>query len=161
MKSEDDGEVGGGRGEGDGRERRGDGLEPGKEKGRPGEPGRPLIFQASDGLSDRDPSGPAAGLRAGRACEPACGRDGRLRPFGERAFPTAFRSARDASFHGSCLRAASSSSGLSAPDRHCCRGHKSEPGVSLLWPPAASFPRETGRQNKTTLKRKPSRVKAR
>ena len=66
------------------------------------------------GLTDRrDPgaSAPAAGLRAGRACGPACGRDGRLRPFDGRAFPTAFRSARGASFHGSCLRAASSSSG--------------------------------------------------
>src|SRR5690606_26753355 len=71
---------------------------------------------------------------------------------GGRASPTAFRSARGASFHGSCLRAASSSSGPSAPDRRCCRGRKSEPGETLLWLPAASCEGD-GQTNKISRSR--------
>ena len=54
-----------------------------------------------------------------RACGPAYGRDGRLRPSAAPSFPTASRNSCGASFRGRRLHAEASFSAHEAPDPHC------------------------------------------
>jgi hypothetical protein len=82
----------------------------------------------------------ARSLHVPCACARACARGARLPPFREHAFPTASRKSAGASSREIRLRAASSSSALSAPGRHCC--HVRRPG---RWesPPSAHLGPET------------------
>ena len=72
------------------------------------------------------------GLHAERACERASGRGGQLQLFRAHVFRKVSQSGCGASSRGRGLRAAFFSLALSMPDRHCCRGQRSERWFNLL-----------------------------
>ncbi len=71
---------------------------------------------------------PRVGLAGGPVCEPG----GSLRPFRGRASPRVFRNSSGASFPGTRLRAAASSSAHARLDRRCCRERVPVPAVFSL-----------------------------
>jgi len=72
-------------------------------------------------------------LHAASSCVPTCERGERLLPFRARASATAFHSSHAFSFHGRCLRAASSSSRREAPDQRYYRGQVPARRIPFLW----------------------------
>src|SRR5260221_7346737 len=75
----------------------------------------PLSGPAASGLGEDGPAARSSNLRAPSACAAPCDDGGPPRPFPAPVAPTVSRKSVGASFHGRCLRAASSFSAREAP----------------------------------------------